>query len=177
MHALPFFFAEPPQAPHNVTIHNVTLTSFCVTWTAGFEGGGQQTFVLTYSTQSGDVDDKHYRDFIPGSKGDDVITYCVEDLEPGTLYDVVLSAENVFGTREDSAVPFNVTTMFEGKKPPGKTLDEYITTHAHADTRTHVCMHSRTHAYTHGYTHIHIHLIFLNNFVCLFVCLSNITLV
>ena len=72
--------------------------------------------MLTYSTRNGDVQSKRYRDFIPACEGHDVIKYCAEDLEPGTLYDVILSAENAYGTTEESAVVLNVTTTFERKE-------------------------------------------------------------
>ncbi|KAL8605949.1 hypothetical protein ACOMHN_065690 [Nucella lapillus] len=106
---------ESPQPPQNLTAINVTLTSFCVTCMAGFDGGASQTFLLTFFTQSDDVRSES-TEVTPVSSDDDVMSHCVTNLREDTVYDVRVCAENEYGRSGDANIRIKTMTESAGIK-------------------------------------------------------------
>ncbi|KAK7495209.1 hypothetical protein BaRGS_00013619 [Batillaria attramentaria] len=91
---------EPPQCPENVTVFNISASSFCLSWKPGFDGGARQTMLLTYSTGTRDVNATFDDEM---DEADDYVqTTCLEGLEAATEYRVVFAAENVFGRSKNT---------------------------------------------------------------------------
>ena len=85
-------FADNPDPIQDVHISSSTMSSLTVEWTPGYDGGAEQSFIVVY------------RIFPNGSFGEKEtlsgISHKIHDLLSGTLYEIAIYSENVFGRSE-----------------------------------------------------------------------------
>ena len=99
----------PPNVPDNFKVSSHTSTSVCLSWRPGYNGGSTVQFVLKYKS-------KREPGYVsPGPNlPEDTTQYCVKDLEPETMYEFLLMAENKFKGRSESNVT-STQAMTSGK--------------------------------------------------------------
>ncbi|KAK9743685.1 hypothetical protein QE152_g8456 [Popillia japonica] len=85
-------FASRPDQVHNCTLLNISMTSFSIKCSEGFNGGLPQSFLL-------EVRESHSQE-IKGNLSSPVARFSVTGLEPGALYQTALFSYNSKGRSE-----------------------------------------------------------------------------
>ena len=107
----------PPSPPSPPGLMDITAVSMTINWTAGFNGGLQQTFTVLYKADGTDIE--HPADVItePEISTGDITVYKLRDdatIKPVTSYSVWIRTENSFAG--GVAVEGNSTTFItQGK--------------------------------------------------------------
>ncbi|XP_022111556.1 synaptogenesis protein syg-2-like isoform X2 [Acanthaster planci] len=114
-----------PDKPIRVMITGQTAESLTVTWTAGYDGGEEQSFRVSYLKVS-DSTETGVGESVTGGK----TTYTVTGLEDNTEYEIRVYARNAIGENTDYAKVVGHTLP----KPPGS--DAGITVEYNTDDGT-----------------------------------------
>ena len=94
-----------PETVRDVRVTLSTLTSLTLEWTPGYNGGEEQHFLVAYR--------KYPDDSFGSPEETNVPEYIVDNLEPGTTYEIAIVSENSVG-KSDPVTVINRTkrTLF-----------------------------------------------------------------
>lgn len=103
-----FIFKGPPQPPYGIFVAQVFASDVQVSWTAGFDGGFDQTFVIQLSKTSKNWENVAH--FFAGINSNlQLFTSTVQGLDHSSLYFLRMFAYNEKGASNYSEV-LNFTT-------------------------------------------------------------------
>ncbi len=98
---LPCLNTEPPSAPQNLTVVNITNTSVFLTWEAPSSNGGRSDaeleYQLSYQRTDGSESEPQIYGRVSGTEGE------ITGLAPFTEYTVFVSAENGVSSQATNA--------------------------------------------------------------------------
>ncbi|XP_076666598.1 protein turtle homolog A isoform X3 [Andrena cerasifolii] len=101
--------AGHPDTPHNCSLLNQTTDSLYVECTEGFDGGLPQKFTIQVDREPGTSSTSTKPSTTISNQTSKVPSFSVNNLEPGTTYDVRIYASNSKGRSE--TVHFRATTL------------------------------------------------------------------
>ena len=104
-HLLCLLFVGRPDSPTDVRTTEKTSDSITVSWTAGYDGGEDQWFIVSHLKTNSD-DTEEFSDRITGGEN----MYTVTGLEGHTEYEIRIYAENKI-SRTLSTEMITVTTL------------------------------------------------------------------
>ncbi|CAH8488181.1 unnamed protein product [Heterobilharzia americana] len=101
-----------PDVPSSPRLINATSTSLAVSWTQGFNGGPEQTFLLQW--QPNEDPDQYDKVNIKEDLDNEVLTYNILGLQKATTYRVSVGAYNILSTATSfSPYLLATTTAFD----------------------------------------------------------------
>lgn len=90
-----FNFKGSPDIPRNIYVNCDKPFEAKVHWTAGFDGGGNQTFFVLFSQQDWSTY-KLSSTFVNGRRGDNKFI-TISDLQPNVKHEFKVYARNIYG--------------------------------------------------------------------------------
>ncbi|XP_046552047.1 nephrin-like [Haliotis rubra] len=90
---IPLVSKSRPHLPSNLKAVNISPRSVTLTWEKGFNGGAKQMFNIQYRQPGGQWTTHPTR-----PTEDDTLQLDIDDLEPGTFYEIRINAKNEYGT-------------------------------------------------------------------------------
>lgn len=93
--------------PTNITA-SCEMTTIKVTWVAGFNGGVNQTFRISFADNISNQ--TIFKEKMPNRRDDENMNVVTESVSPDTLYIIFLEAYNLYGTTKSTEIT-NCTTQ------------------------------------------------------------------
>ncbi|XP_067667347.1 protein turtle-like [Haliotis asinina] len=100
-----------PHLPSNLTAVNIRLRSVTLRWEKGFNGGATQSFTILYRQSGGEWTTHPAR-----PTEDNTLQLDIDGLEPGTVYEFRINAQNEYGASDYTDT---ITVRTESASPTG----------------------------------------------------------